>query len=92
MIKLPAEDLAEIIREAEKRGHSAAVDMWNVIPDLPPLLTPGTVVRIPGLEVDYVVDRGLETEGPKATLHFTTVDGLDWAYPRTPAQEGQDGS
>lgn len=87
MIKLTAGDLSEIIREAEKRGHSAAVNMWNAIPDLPPTLTPGTVVRLPGPDVDYVVDKGLETNGPKATLTLTTVDGLDWAEPR-PAQEG----
>ena len=44
----------------------------------PPVLRPGTIVRIPGLDVLYVVNKGLETDGPTAMLTFTTIDGLDW--------------
>lgn len=49
----------------------------------PPLLKPGTLVRIPGMDVPYVVDKGLATSGPHATLTFTTVDGRDWAEDRS---------
>lgn len=49
----------------------------------PPLLKPGTLVRIPGMDVPYVVDKGLATSGPHATLTFTTVDGRDWSDDRT---------
>lgn len=69
-IHLAADYLESIAKEATPDTHA------------PPLLTPGTVVRIPGPDVDYVVNKGLETSGPKATLTFTTVDGLDWAAPR----------
>lgn len=49
----------------------------------PPLLTPGTMVRIPGIDVPFVVDKGLATSGANASLTFTTVDGRDWSDDRT---------
>lgn len=53
-----------------------------------PVLRPGTIVRIPGPDVLYRVDRGLKTFGAQATLTFTTVDGLDWTADRTVESEG----
>lgn len=56
----------------------------EILPDEPEpvVLRPGTVVRIPGIDVPFVVDKGLSTSGPHATLTFTTVDGLAWSEPR----------
>src|SRR5678815_1217368 len=58
-------------------------------PDQPPrtraliMLTPGSIVHIPGIGVEYIVDKGIKTSGNKATITLTTVDGRDWAEDRT---------
>lgn len=59
-------------------GCWASVEKLSEPDPEPPLLRSGTVVRIPGIDVPYVVDKGLATSGPHATLTFTTVDGRDW--------------
>ena len=69
-------ELSEII--ARKRAEIEAAGFGSLDQQPIPVLRPGTIVRIAGPDVLYVVNKGLETDGPTATLTFTTIDGLDW--------------